>query len=240
MGILNNVMTSDNTQFEMIELPSKGECYHTKTNRLPVAYLTAEDENIIFSEKLLESETMCDVLLKRKVLDKDFNVEDLCIGDRQAILLWLRLTGYGDNYTYTDEQSEKRQIDLSTITFKDFSLKGDEQGHFEYIAPNGDIIKYRLLTHRDETEISRFVERIDNEIISGEDMSETEYYCKVARYILQHQIISVNGSSDINEWLENLHFGELRQIVEYLQSAVPGTKSNEGLELNEDLFYKLK
>lgn len=175
MGILDNVMTSDNTQFEMIELPSKGEYYRTKANRLPVAYLTAEDENIIFSEKLLESETMCDVLLKRKVLDKDFNVEDLCIGDRQAILLWLRRTGYGDTYTYMDEQGEERQIDLSTITFKDFTLKGDEQGHFEYIAPNGNIIKYRLLTHRDETEISRFVELIDNEIISGEDMLETEY-----------------------------------------------------------------
>lgn len=233
-------MTSDNTQFEMIVLPSKGECYRTKTSRLPVAYLTAEDENIIFSEKLLESETMCEVLLKRKVLDKDFNAEDLCIGDRQAILLWLRRIGYGDTYTYTDEQGEKSQIDLSTITFKDFTLKGDEQGHFEYIDPNGDIIKYRLLTHRDETEISRFVEQIDNEIISGEDMLETEYYCKVARYILQHQIVSVNGSSDINEWLENLHFEELRQIVEYLQSAVPGTNSGSGLELNEDLFYNLK
>ena len=232
-------MTNENAQFEIVELPSKGECYRTKTNRLSVAFLTAEDENIIFSEKLLESETMCDVLLKRKVLDKDFNVEDLCIGDRQAILLWLRRTGYGDTYSYIDENGEEKEIDLSIIVFKDFTLKGDEQGHFEHIDSNGEVIKYRILTHRDETEISRFVEQIDNEIISGKDMSETEYYCKVAQYILQHQIVSVNGSSDINEWLNRQQYEDLKKLIEYLQSAAPGTKMEFGVKLNEELFYDM-
>lgn len=233
-------MTNEKPQIEILELPSKGECYRSKTSRLPVAYLTADDENIIFSEKLRENGTMCDVLLKGKVLDKDFNIEDLCISDRQAILLWLRRTGYGDTYTYNNELDEEKQIDLSTIKFKEFDNKGDEQGHFEYVLPSGEIIKYRLLTHRDEIEISRWVEHVDNEIISGKDMSEIEYYCKVSRYILFHQVISVNGSSDINEWLDNLHFVDLRHIVEYLQSATPCTTSEISLELNEDLFYNLK
>lgn len=233
-------MTSDNIQFEMVELPSKGECYRSKIKRLPIAYMTAMDENIIFSEKLLENGTMCDVLLRRKILDEDFNIGDLCIGDRQAILLWLRLTGYGNTYTYADEQGEKVQIDLSTITFKDFTLNGDEQGHFEYEPPNGNAIKYRLLTHHDETDLSRFVEQIDNEIMSGEDMSETEYYCKVARHILLHQVISVNGSSNIDEWLGNLRFEDLRHLIEYLQGVAPGTISDFNMELNEDLFCNLK
>lgn len=237
---MTNDIHIDESRYEIVQLPSKGECYRNKVKELPVGYLTALDENIITSPHLLENGRMCDVLLEKKILDKTINIEDLCIADREAILLWLRRTGYGDTYSYIDESGEEKEIDLSIIVFKNFTLKGDEQGHFEYVLSNGDVIKYRLLTHRDETEISRFVEQIDNKIISGEGMSETEYYCKVARYILQHQIISVNGSSDINKWLENLHFGELRQIVEYLQSAVSGTKSNEGLELNEDLFFNLK
>lgn len=101
-------MTNEKPQIEILELPSKGECYRSKTSRLPVAYLTADDENIIFSEKLRENGTMCDVLLKGKVLDKDFNIEDLCISDRQAILLWLRRTGYGDTYTYNNELDEEK------------------------------------------------------------------------------------------------------------------------------------
>lgn len=233
-------MINNNIQFEIVELPSKGECYRSKTKRLPIAYMTAKDENIIFSENLLENGIMCDVLLRTKVLDEDFNIGDLCIGDRQSILLWLRRTGYGDTYTYKDEKGEEKQIDLSTITFKEFDNKGDEQGHFEYTLPNGDIIKYCLLTHRDEMEISRLVEQIDKEIMSGEDMLETEYYCKVARYILLHQIVSVNGSYSIDEWLDDLRFEDFRLIVEHLKDAAPGTTSEIELELNEDLFYNLK
>ena len=231
---------NNNIQFEMVELPSKGECYRTKTSKLPVAYLTASDENIIFSEKLLRDGTMCDVLLDRKVLDKVFNTDDLCIADRQAILLWLRRTGYGDNYTYIDKQGKERQLDLSAITFKDFNLKGDEQGHFEYVVPDGNAVKYRLLTHRDETEISRYVEELDNEIIAGTEMAETEYYCKVARNILLHQIVSVNGTSNIDAWLDGLKYEDFKFLVKYLQEIVPGTTSNNGIELNEELFYNLK
>ena len=71
-------------------------------------------------------------------------------------------------------------------------------------------------------------------------MSETEYYCKVAQYILQHQIVSVKGSSDIDEWLNGQQYGDLKQLIEYLRGEVPGSISNEGLELNEDLFYNFK
>lgn len=237
---MTNDIYIDESRYEIVQLPSKGECYRNKVKELPVGYLTALDENIITSPQLLENGTMCDILLERKILDKTFNVEDLCIADREAILLWLRRTGYGDTYSYIDESGEEKEIDLSIIVFKDFTLKGDEQGHFEYVLPNGDVIKYRILTHRDETEISKLVEQLDNEIISGNDMSETEYYCKVAQYILQHQVVSVNGSSDIDEWLNGQQYENLKNLIEYLQNAAPGTKSNEGLELNEDLFYNLK
>lgn len=233
-------MTYTQQSYEWVELPSKGECYRTKKNRLPVAYLTASDENIVLSEKLLENGTMCDVLLKRKVLDKDFDIGDLCIEDRQAILLWLRRTGYGDTHTHTDEQGEERRTDLSAIAFKDFNMKGDEQGHFDYAMSNGDIIKYRLLTHRDETEISSFVEGLDNEVMDGTDMSETEYYCKVARHILLHQIVSVNGADGIGEWLNGLHFEDLKTLVTYFSETKPGACAAGGLELNEDLFHNIK
>lgn len=237
---MTNDIYIDESQYEIVQLPSKGECYRNKVKELPVGYLTALDENFITSPQLIENGTMCDVLLERKIIDKTIDVEDLCIADRGAILLWLRRTGYGDTYSYIDDSGEEKEIGLSTITFKDFTLKGDEQGHFEYVLPNGDAIKYRLLTHRDETEISKKVEQLDNEIISGKDMSETDYYCKVAQYILQHQIVSVNGSYDIDEWLNEQQYKDLKKLIEYLRGEAPGTISNEGLELNEDLFYYLK
>lgn len=234
-------MTQDeDIQFEMVELPSKGECYRTKTGTLPVAYLTADDENIIFSEKLLADGTMCDVLLERKVLDKEFNTADLCLEDRQAILLWLRRTGYGDECTYLDEQGEEREIDLSTISFRDFDTKGDEQGHFEYISPDGDTIKYRLLTRRDEVEVTDRIEELNDEVIGGSEMTEKEYYCRIVRNILYHRIVSVNGNYDIDAWLDGLKYEDFKFFVEHLSELTPGPTNVGGMELNEDLFFNVK
>ena len=41
-----------NVQYDIIPLPSKGECYMSKIDKLPVAYLTAADENLITSPNL--------------------------------------------------------------------------------------------------------------------------------------------------------------------------------------------
>lgn len=69
----------DESQYEWVELPSKGECYPHKKSRVPVAYLTATDENIIVSKELRSKRKVSDTLLERKILDKSFNVKDLCI-----------------------------------------------------------------------------------------------------------------------------------------------------------------
>ena len=85
----------DENQYEWVELPSRGECYPHKKSKVPVAYMTAMDENIIVSEKLRSQRKVSETLLERKILDKSFNVKDLCIADRDAILIWLRKTSYG-------------------------------------------------------------------------------------------------------------------------------------------------
>lgn len=233
---------NENTQYDMVQLPSKGECYRNKIHQLPVAYLTASDENIITSPKLLANGTMCDVLLEKKILDKTFNVNDLCIADREAILLWLRRTGYGDIFSYIDENGKEKEIDLSKITFNDFNQKGDEQGYFEITTPNGDIVKYRLLTRKDETEITRRVTELNNNIMSGNVLSMVEYYNKVVYQLLIHHIVSVNGNGKIDEWLNGFEYKDFKSFMEELLKILPVTNVKElgSLELNESLFYVLK
>lgn len=237
---MTNIL-NENIQYEMVQLPSKGECYRNKVRQLPVSYLTASDENIITSPKLLENGTMCDVLLEKKILDKTFNVNDLCLVDREFILLWFRRTGYGDTFSYVDENGEKEEIDLSKITFKDFNQKGDEQGHFEITSSKGDAIKYHLLTHTDEIELSKWMGELNNSIMHDTDMSQVEYYNKIAWRLLMHQIVSVNGNYEIDEWLSGLEYKDFKSIIEKLQMASPGTvaKTLGGLELNESLFYDI-
>ena len=162
-------------QYDIIPLPSRGECYAHKKSCIPVAYLTAADENLITSRNMYENGSMIDVILERKILDKSIRVADLCRGDRDAIAIWLRATAYGPEYpivaNYNGESIES-VIDLSDIKFLDFDLVGDENGYFEYIVPtNGDKIKFKVLTSGEEDELFK-QNTIINDVISRNSIVE--------------------------------------------------------------------
>lgn len=141
--------------YDYVKLPSKGQCYRHKKDKVRVAYLTAFDENMILSPSLYKDGKFIDFLLKAKVYDDDINPEELTKGDRDAIVLWLRATGYGNDYpiVVTDEDTGRdfdTNVDLSTLNYKPFKLKSDINGYFDFQLPNtGDVIKFKFLTVAD-------------------------------------------------------------------------------------------
>lgn len=148
----------DYVQYDIIPLPSNGQCYKHKKSRIPVAYLTASDENLIASPNMYRDGKLLDVILQRKILDKDFKVDELCSGDRDAIILWLRATSYGEDYPIvaTNPDNGKQynvSVNLSEFKYFDFDLKSDENAVFEYTADNGDKIGLKFLTKSDEEEL---------------------------------------------------------------------------------------
>ena len=151
-------------QYDVIQLPSNGQCYRSKVDRVPVAYLTAYDENIITSPNLYKDGLVIDYLLKNKIVNSDINVEDLVSGDADAITLFLRATSYGPDFPIvvrdpdTGEQIEST-VDLTTLKPKEFKLVGDENGHFEYVTPiKKDRIKFRYLTRKQERQLRQVTE----------------------------------------------------------------------------------
>lgn len=146
------------TRYDIIELPSHGECYPSKKGRLPVRELTAADENLIASPNMYVSGMLIDTLIRRCVLDKSFDTEQLCEGDKDAIVLWLRATAFGQEYNVTAKNPEtgkeyKANINLGDFKYKEFNLKGDENGHFEYRFSNGDIAKFKVLSSKEIQEV---------------------------------------------------------------------------------------
>ena len=144
-----------NESFDVIPLPSKGECYEDGMKSIPVAYLTANDENMIVSPNLYRDGLILDYLLKAKIKNVDIDPDDLLEGDREAIILWLRATSYGTRYpiTVTDNKTGinfDTEVDLTQIKHKPFVLKGDGDGCFNYTLPvSKDEVKFRFLTHGD-------------------------------------------------------------------------------------------
>ena len=158
----NNV--NPELKYDIIQLPSNGQCYRSKTDRVPVAYLTAYDENIIMSPNLYRDGLVIDYLLKSKVVNSEINVDDLVSGDADAIILYLRASSYGPDFPIvvndpdTGEQIDST-VDLTKLKPREFKLIGDENGHFEFVTPiKKDKIKFRYLTRKQERQLRQVTE----------------------------------------------------------------------------------
>jgi hypothetical protein len=164
-----NEATSDSfAQYDVIQLPSNGQCYKNKMDRIPVAYLTAYDENIITSPNLYKDGLVIDFLLKSKIVNKDINPDDLVSGDVDAITLFLRATSYGPEFPIVVRDPETGEqidttVDLTTLKPREFKLIGDENGWFEYETPiKKDKIKFRYLTRKQEKQLQKVTELENN------------------------------------------------------------------------------
>ena len=159
---------SPEAAFDVIPLPSNGEAYKDKIAKMPVAYLTAYDENMIVSPNLYRDNLIIDYILQEKLLSKAIDPMDLLEGDRDAIILFLRASGYGNEYpiTATDNITGKEfdaVVDLSKLKYKEFNLKGDSNGWFPFTLPQSGIeIKFRFPTHRDKVMLEKMQEAEEN------------------------------------------------------------------------------
>jgi len=88
---------------EFVELPSRGRFYpedHPLHNQevVEIKYMTAKDEDILTSQSLIKKGIVVDRLLQSVIVDKTINPNQLLIGDKSAILVASRVTGYGSDY----------------------------------------------------------------------------------------------------------------------------------------------
>ena len=255
----NNVDT--NAQYDVISLPSNGECYKNKIGRIPVSYLTAYDENIITSPNLYRDGLVIDYLLKNKIVNKDINVEELVSGDVDAIVLFLRATSYGVDFPVAVQDPDTGEniettVDLSKIKSKEFKLKGDENGHFSYTLPKSGVeVKFKYLTRKEENDL-RILSRIEAEGMNALDLRDanrTIGNLLKADTILEPKEKSVilDATRKINEWvkkIEDAHEDKYNksitnrmemQIVaingnydkEYIRQAIYNMPANDSLQL---------
>jgi len=207
--------------YDIIELPSQGLLYKNKKAKVKVEYLTAYDENVLTSPNLLNSGKVLDVLIERKVKDLGFDISELISGDRMAILLYLRTTGLGNEYVQMVFDSNKNLvegvIDLTTIKSKPLEVRPDENGEFDYMLPkSGKNIKFRLLTNKDENEIT---------IIDGKQKEKNGNISINTSLTLEKSIMEIDGERDkmkISHILKTLTIIDIRKFNKYVGDVEPG------------------
>jgi hypothetical protein len=210
-----------NMSFDVIPLPSEGKIYGLGKSSFKVAYMTTADENILTSPNLLESGEFLEILINRKLLENGIRYKDLHVGDRNAIMLWLRATSYGEMYPVTllDEENEPfdTEINLNELKTKKLGAEPDENGFFDFVLPIAkDNIKFKLLTVGDLEEIEKLVE---------EDKINEVPVNNVNTYTLEKQIVSVNQitSKDfIKDYVNTLRIRDAKELKEYINKIDSG------------------
>lgn len=236
--------------FDVIPLPSDGKIYKSKKGSIKVAYLTAADENILSNPNLMESGEFLEVLINRKILEPELRYKDLHVGDRNAIMIWLRATAYGHEYpiqVYDPATYEpfEHVVDLSTIKSKPLGAEPDREGYFDFKLPVSNTqIKFKLLTVGEVDDIEDHIEKV-KETLGAEHVD-------TVTHTLAKQIVEVNGNRDrefIGGFVQTMRAGDsraLRKHIEDIESGVdmkldittPGGESiNPFLPFNLDFFW---
>lgn len=210
-----------NMSYDLIPLPSAGKLYRNKKPSVKVAYMTTTDENILTSPNLLESGEFLEILINRKLLETDLRYKDLHIGDRNAIMIWLRASTYGEMYPVTlfdeDDKPFDTEIDLNLLKIKELGAEPDAEGLFDFELPaSGVVIKFKLLTVGDLDEIEKKVQIDKDNQIPVNNMST---------YVLAKQIVEANGQRDrtyINDFIQMLRIPDAKKLREYINKVESG------------------
>jgi hypothetical protein len=206
--------------YDVVELPSRGIYYKNKKKSVKVSFLTAADENILSSNSLLVSGTMTNELLKRKILDRDISIDELIEEDKQAILIFLRNTAFGTEYTITTTDPKTQEqftatVDLSVLKVKEFNLAEDFNGEYSFFMNKSNVdITFTFLTVKQLKELDE-LEKSWNGIGAVPIITKQ----------LEFMVKSVAGNKDImniHNFVENLPIKDSQEFRKFVMANKPG------------------
>lgn len=205
-----------NLPHDVVPLPSQGLFYANKKKSLKVGYLTAKDENLLMSSN---SNNVINQLLKSKIYEPDFRIDEMLGGDIEAILLFLRNTAFGTKYVLSsyDLKTNQRfdaEVDLSELNIKRVDLTPDQDGLFETTLPiSKDVVKLKLLTYGEENMIDKEMDEYPKSMIAP-----------IITRKLEAQIISINGNLDresIVKYVQQMPIADSKFIRKFLKEVEP-------------------
>ena len=192
---------------EVIDLPSGGNLYPEDSplrgGKIELKYMTAKEEDILTSQNLIKKGVVIDMLLNSLIATPGVDVNDLLLGDKNAVMIASRILAYGPEYVVqiTDPDTGNRKehtFDLSQLEFKD--LPEDlvfEKNEFEFKLPvMKNVVKFKLLTGFDEKQINEDLKAMSK---IGSDRELTTR--------MKATVLSIDGNEDkslINNFVDNM------------------------------------
>ena len=156
---------------EFVDLPSKGAFYPEDhpvcgLDSIEIRHMTAKEEDILTSESLIKKGIALDRVIDSLIVNKKIKAANLLIGDKNALLITTRITGFGSDYEVKitcpvcTEQTDCN-IDLNDLQIKDLAPSEDYKllpnGNYEIKFPqyNNLVIEVKLLKGADERKLTQ-------------------------------------------------------------------------------------
>jgi hypothetical protein len=186
--------------------------------------MTAKEEDILTSQNLIKQGKVIDVLLE-SLVQGDFDMNDMLIGDKNAVMIAARVLGYGKDYEFEMEdpqtgEKEKQVLDLTTLNHKEIDFDND----YTFELPNSKrVLGWKFITQRDENEISEELKALRK--VTRKSGIEQEVTTR-----LRKVITSVDGDESvgtINNFVNNEFLSrDSKAFRDYLMSITPDVDLN--------------
>ena len=214
---------------EHIDLPSGGKFYppehplHNKTD-IEIKYLSAKELDILTSKSLLKKGVAVERMLQSIIVDKNVKVEELLIGDKNALIVAARVGTYGGDYEVElgceicgeafEHNFNLSEVDSKNIIGED-ELEFTENGTFFIALPKTEVkVECRLLTSKDEKLLEERAKK--KQKMGLPDTALTDQY--------KSFIVSLNGVSErglVDEFVDVMPAGDLHFLSKEYERIRP-------------------
>ena len=215
---------------EVVDLPSKGKLY-PKDNPLSkgeveLKYMTAKEEDSLTSINLIRKGIVIDKVLESLIIDRKIKVDDLLIGDKNALMISARILGYGKEYEVRatcGECNETGDLKVDCTLLKDIELSDDvKENKFSMNLPATKVvIEFKLLNSAEER-------MVDKEVEAMKKIQPDIDYTNSFRF--KKMILSVDGEttrSVINDFVDNKFLAlDSLEFRRHLNKITPGVDMN--------------
>lgn len=217
---------------ESVPLPSLGLVYPVGSSlhgaeTVEIRAMTAKEEDILSSRALIKKGTVISHLLQSCIVDRSVDARSLLGGDRNAIMIAIRVTGYGPQYDIEVQCSacrhkDKYSYDLGALPIKRLEIAPAEPGTnaFDVKLPvTGRVIRFKFLTGIDEENIVATQEKMKKLIAGGIDNLITTK--------LKTCIVSIDGNTDrlaIDKFVNFLPARDSLFLRKYIDNNEPGVE----------------
>lgn len=212
-----------------VPLPSRGLVYPAGSflygkDSVDIKGMTTQEEDILTSPALIKKGTVITELIRSCLLESSVSVNDLLSGDRNALMVAIRITGYGVEYNPmiqcpACEQRQEFNVNLSELEIKPLMIEPvtPGQNQFAFKLPiSGRTVIFRFLTGKEEEEILALMENKKKKGLQNSNVVSTRLF---------YSILSIDGETDRSKISKLITFMQARDSLalrQYIDKHEPG------------------